>query len=232
MKYMGGKSGLAKDLAKVIEGGSKLWEPFCGGGAMTVVLAPQFETVEASDAHEDLILMWQALCKGWEPPNNVTEDEYRALRMAEPSALRGFVGFACSWGGKWFGGYARGSQTSGAARNYADESSRSLLRDVEKAGNVNFSCKSYTDIKPGPGDVVYADPPYAGTTKYSRIFDSDQFWAVAESWASSGALVFVSEYVAPSGWPCVWEKTYTRNMKADAKTAVKVTDKLFFKGPW
>ena len=227
MQYMGGKSRLAKDLARVIGGGGRLWEPFCGGGAMTAALAPQFDSVEASDTHEDLILMWQALKAGWTPPSGVSEADYARLRSCPPSALRGFAGFAASWGGKWFGGYARSG-----ARSHAAESARSLARDVNKLSNVTFSQKSYTEISPLPGDTIYADPPYAGTTGYGKPFDSVSFWRTAESWAKAGALVFVSEYAAPEDWPCVWDKAYARSMKADLVTASRVTDKLFFKSVW
>ena len=228
MRYLGGKSKIARALAGVIGKGETLIEPFCGGGAMTAALAPQFVRVEASDTHEDLILLWKAIQAGWQPPREISEQEYARLKLCAPSALRGFAGFAgASWGGKWFGGYARGG-----GRNYADEAARSLARDVEKISNVTFYHRDYINIKPQPGDVVYADPPYAGTTGYGKPFSSEEFWEVMNYWTILGALVFVSEYKAPDNWACVWEQERTRDMKADTKTAVKVTEKLFFKSLW
>jgi site-specific DNA-adenine methylase len=80
MRYLGGKSAIAADIASFIVANVKdkslLVEPFCGGGAMTVALAPYFQTVQAYDIHEDLILMWQALRQSWEPPEEISESDY------------------------------------------------------------------------------------------------------------------------------------------------------------
>ena len=228
MRYLGGKSKIARQLAMVIGGGSILVEPFMGGGAMTAALAPQFDIVYAYDLHPDLILLWQALQQGWTPPTSVSEEDYICLRDAGPSALRGFVGFAgASWGGKWFGGYARGG-----GRNYADEAVRSLARDILRMGNVILAQADYREIVIPQHATIYADPPYRGTTGYGGAFDSEQFWDTADRWVAEGATVFVSEYAAPSNWECVWEQTRTRDMKAHLTDAAQVTERLFSKGYW
>lgn len=68
MRYQGGKSRIAKALATEIRKRfpttTDIWELFCGGGAMTLALAKAGFRVHASDNHEDLILMWQALMRG------------------------------------------------------------------------------------------------------------------------------------------------------------------------
>ena len=75
-----------------------------------MIRVPSSSHDHASDSHEDLILMWQALMRGeMEPFADVTEVEYAALKTAAPSARRGFVGFGASFGGGWFGGYGRHS---------------------------------------------------------------------------------------------------------------------------
>jgi DNA adenine methylase len=201
----------------------RLIEPFMGGGAMTAVLAPSFKSVDAFDINNDLILMWQALKTGWEPPHEISEEQYKELKNAKPSALRAFAGFGgASWGGKWFGGYARGD-----GRNYADESARSLMRDIQRMQNCTFQCLDYRKIQPCFGDVVYADPPYAGTTEYRDTFDSTQFWETMKMWAMDGVDVFVSEYRAPPIWKTIWQEERTRDMKSKFTNAEKVTEKLF-----
>ena len=225
MRYLGGKSKIAKRLAAVIGGGHVLVEPFVGGGAMTAALAPSFETVLAYDSHPDLILMWRALQNGWVPPRTITEAQYTDLRRDMPSPLRAFAGFAgASWGGKWFGGYARGG-----TRNYADEAARSLLRDIQRMKNVTFACADYKSAPVYSGDVVYADPPYADSTGYGGQFDNAEFWRIAGEWADIGARVFVSEYQAPADWTCVWSVERTRDMKAHMTDAIRVTERLFTK---
>ncbi len=104
MRYQGGKSRIAFHIAAKIREMyptvSEIWEPFCGGGAVTLALAKAGFKVHASDSHEDLILMWQALMRGeTEPFADVTEAEYVALKTAAPSARRGFLGFGASFGG-------------------------------------------------------------------------------------------------------------------------------------
>ena len=43
--------------------------------------------------------------------------------------------------------------------------------------NVTFTCLDYRDVEIPDEAVVYADPPYRGTTGYSTgEFDSDCFW--------------------------------------------------------
>lgn len=110
MRYQGGKSRIAKALATEIRKRfpttTDIWELFCGGGAMTLALAKAGFRVHASDNHEDLILMWQALMRGeTEPFVDVTREEHARLKHAEPSARRGFVRFGASFGGDFFGGF-------------------------------------------------------------------------------------------------------------------------------
>lgn len=118
MQYQGGKSRIAGAIAAKIRelhpAATEIWEPFCGGGAVTLALAKAGFRVHASDNHEDLILMWQALMRGeTEPFADVTEAEYATLKTALPSARRGFVGFGASFGGQWWGGFARRRFSSG-----------------------------------------------------------------------------------------------------------------------
>lgn len=226
MRYLGGKSRIAKKIAKVILEKTPhrevLIEPFMGGGAMTATLAPHFNKLVANDLSEDLILMWRALKEGWEPPQDVSLEEYNNQKAAKASALRGFVGFGGTWGGKWFGGYARGGN-----RNYYDESRRSLLRDIRKMQNVDFSNLDYRELAIPLNAVVYADPPYQGTTGYKDSFDHEAFWKAMSAWAKDGATVFVSEYSAPQDWVSVWEHTSPRSMKSDLVNTVRVTEKLW-----
>ena len=233
MRYMGGKSRIAKEITKVmLELSDKrevYVEPFLGGGAVAEHMCPHFEAKYLSDAHEDLMLMWQALLEGWEPPEVVTPAEYAALRDAEPSALRGFVGFGGSFGGKWFGGFAKGGfQANGEPRNHQAESKRNLLKGAAKLRGAKVSAAGYQTLPTVPAaPLIYCDPPYAGTTSYSTdSFDSAAFWAKAQEWAEKGADVFVSEYSAPEGWDCV----YVRDLKVSTNTADNrhtATEKLF-----
>jgi DNA adenine methylase len=205
MRYIGGKSRQSRDFVPAILQHTpfrdRLIEPFVGGGAMLGALAPHFHSVMAGDGHLDLALMWRDLANGWLPPTELTEAEYQSLRHQAPSALRGFAGFGCSFGGKWFGGYHHPDKRW--PRNIASVTGDNLRKIVASLPDKRlFLHQDYRWWTPGPGDVVYADPPYRGGSTFAGLesFDHDEFWDVAAHWSKSGAHVFVSEYTAPDGW--------------------------------
>lgn len=206
MRYLGGKERIAATIADFIlsqKGSRTIYvEPFIGGGSVYSRLAPRFETAYGSDAHACVVAMWQAVQGGWEPPSTVSHDLYCELRESnDVSALRGVVGFGCSFGGKWFGGYARCSRGT----NYALAAKKSIARKAP--GMVGtISCRDYRDYRPSTRSLVYCDPPYADTTVgYTGVdaFDSDEFWSTMRAWRDAGALVFVSEDKAPDDWTSV-----------------------------
>lgn len=185
---------------------------------MFATVSEHFETAIGSDANQDLILLWQALAAGWQPPSTLTREEWKDLRVAEPSALRAFAGFGCSFGGKWFAGYARPDKRSRDKHCYADTAARGLLRKLSTMHpNPEFHHGSYDAWSPGAGTLVYCDPPYASTTTYGAVdaFDSERFWKVAESWAEAGSSVFVSEYAAPAPWREVWSAPVQISLKVE-----------------
>jgi site-specific DNA-adenine methylase len=195
---------------------TEIWEPFCGGGAVTLALAKAGFKVHASDSHEDLILMWQALMRGETKPfMDVTEAEYASLIQTSPSARRGAVGFGASFGGGWFAGYAR---TEG--RVFIQESFRncSRLHDLD----ITFTLADYTST---PDHVlVYADPPYQGTKPYkgAPAFDHAAFW----SWVRRRqGPTFVSELSGPDDIDIVWRKQH-KSQNASNSPTTKATAKV------
>jgi len=142
---------------------------------------------------------------GWIPDTGVSEEQYRAIRNDPeryPPEIVAFVGFGCSWGGKWFGGYARGN-----GGDYSAMTCRTLMRQRDQIYGTRFYHADYRYL-PQIDAVWYFDPPYAGTTGYQSTFDSIAFWQYVNGIKSP---VFVSEYKAPPQWKIVWEKTtYTK----------------------
>lgn len=202
MQYRGGKAKIAKNIVKAINAdqdlrGRMIVEPFVG--AMN--LAEQWlrfgaSKLRASDMSEDIAALWRAGVAGWDPPNEVTETEYKIAKGEPPSPRRTFISYACSFAGKEWGGYARGRWVSceREARRFREKAhaARELRAEIH-AGD-------YREFSVPPMAIVYADPPYVGAEGYGkRPFDSDAFW----TWAavvSAYAHVYVSEYVAPAGW--------------------------------
>jgi len=230
MRYQGGKSRIAAEIVKTIQTLTterEIYEPFCGGGAVTIALAKAGFRVYASDSHEDLILMWQAILAGDATVSaDVTEEEYQQLKTAAPSARRGFVGYGTSFGGKWFGGFARGGGS-----NYAATSRRSSEHILSCNPLPTFRHADYTET---PDHVVaYLDPPYAGTTSYKSAgkFDHDAFW----SWVSrrQGAT-FISELSCPLDLPVVWRKQHKSQNASNSPTSkgaaiIEREERLYYK---
>lgn len=237
MKYLGGKCRLAKEIAgylNYLRKPQQLYiEPFVGAGWI-------LERIErgpnmACDVHPQLIAMWKALQQGWQPPIVVTRKEYEEAR-AGLSELheQAFIGFGCSYGGKWFGGYA---QDGYGERNYCNEAKCSLEQKIcNIAKDTEFFCCSYIRLNPPSDSLIYCDPPYAGTTKYkdTESFDSDLFWWTMNLWARHSTVV-VSEYQAPKGWKCVGlnrVKTSIKHFRPIGKEEeCKRTEKLFIRQP-
>ena len=213
-------------------------EPMIGGGSVFFELAPHFQKSYGGDLQEDLILMYQALADGWVPPDTVTEEEWRELRDSPPSALRAFAGFGCSFGGRFFEGYARDAK----GHNYAARSRERLMAYSDTLETITippfFVHGDYDEWRPIPGCVVYLDPPYAGTKGYSSkrsgvpAFNHDAFWKTAAEWVTvRGAHVFVSEFAAPEGWTPVWERERSVGVGTTSGASyTKKTDKLFVYG--
>lgn len=201
MQYLGGKRRLAPAIAGYINRRLKYrqpyWEPFCGACNVIALIDKDRERV-ASDLHPDLILLWQALQQGWQPPSELSREEYQRLRSAAPSALRAFAGFGCSFGAKWFGGYAfEDRKRDRGNRCYPDAARRSLLRLVSSLEGVLFKREDFFTASVPSGWFIYCDPPYVGTQGYSLgDFDSVAFWERVRL-LSQANVVLVSESVAP-----------------------------------
>lgn len=230
MQYQGGKERIAQRLADVMlehrADETTYLEPFMGGCSVLARMAPHFSQVSAGDSLPELVAMWSAASAGWAPPEVVSRETYAALKAAnDPSdPMTGFAAFGLSFGGKRWGGYAsnrRGDDFAGAAR-------RGVIAKAARLTQVRFACAGYEAWAPGEGSLVYADPPYAGTTGYAGTdpWHADKFWATMSSWSRSGARVFVSEYEAPPGWVSVWSRSKRMTLEKGDNLRV-ATEHLF-----
>lgn len=230
MQYMGGKARIARRVVRaIVDDGAptdRWFEPFVGGGNVMEHAAPVFGKCFGTDAHLDLIMMWRAVRDGWRP-GDVTRELYAELRNSEPSALRGFVGFGASFGGKWFGGYGYsprdGDLWKVSARTVARQAS------VFQAYDVRFGQSLFGDYTPPAGTTVYCDPPYANTTGYSTGgFDHRSFYRTLSEWTRNGVRVYVSEYTTPVEVPfeVIWSHEKKMPLSKGSNDRV-ASEKLF-----
>ena len=239
MQYMGGKSRISKQIAEVlnsaIDRGTPFVSLFCGSCAIESKV--QADVKILNDKHPYLIAMWQALQNGWTPPDVVTKEEYYRVKanMDENPALTGFVGFGCSFGGKWWGGYAKdkrgddycGQAKRGLLRNYAGNAKSTLAKDMSGLQSATFTCLDYHDVEIPDEAVVYCDPPYANTTGYTvGQFDTDEFWNYMRQ-LSKRCDVYISEESAPDDFECVWSQELTRTLDFNKSNQPKKVEKLF-----
>lgn len=228
MRYQGGKSRIASEIVSAMKEREsnplEIWEPFCGGGAVTLALAKAGFKVHASDNHVDLILMWQALARGETAPfADVTEEEFKSLKYAPPSARRGFVRFGGSFGGDFNGGYGRHHRGEGDPKRQFvwQDSQRSLQKFKPYLSQITWYHQDFSSVPDTA--LVYADPPYAGVYAYQgRGFDHALFW----HWVKSRqGPTFVSELAGPDSLEIVWRKGH-KSLAACNAPANKETSKI------
>lgn len=221
MRYVGNKRRIAKEILPIILANRKpnqyFIEPFCG--SCSIIQEVENPRI-ATDNNYYLIELLKWIQKGYKPPNIVTEEEYNRIKKdikegwvtyVKPpwyDAYIGFVGFCCSFGGKWFGGYCRGVDNKGNPRNFAAEQVRDLMKQTPKLKGIDFRCCDYRDLEIPQNSLIYADPPYKNTTKYStsKDFDHDKFYQWCRDKYKEEHQIFISEYEMPNDFVCVWQK--------------------------
>lgn len=231
LQYFGGKTKVSNQIVNYLESVRKenqvYIEPFVGGG---IICSKMSGERKAYDYNEYLIEMYKAVQGGYELPNSISEEEYRYIKdhKDKDKALTGFVGFGCSFAGKWFGGYARGH---GGKLGYADTSKRSLLKKMDAMKDVMFAYADYKTLS-FKDCLIYCDPPYDNTTKFTGTpdFDSREFWDVMRIWSKNND-VYISEYVAPKDFECVLEMPTKIDIRNKNNRMEKRVEKLFvYKG--
>lgn len=230
---MGSKNRIAKHILPIMLAERKpdqWWvEPFVGGANM-------IDKVEGNrigaDSNEFLIKALRLIRD--EPttiPDLITEEDYqKAKDKMVLNGLTGFIGFAMSFGGKWFGGYRRDvAGTKGCIENMKTQTRRSKQNAINQSKylkGVKFINSDYKSLDLPQNSLIYCDPPYKGTTKYKDGFDHTEFWQWCREKAFEGHTVFVSEYNAPEDFECIWQKGITSSLTKNTG-AKRGVEKLF-----
>lgn len=242
MKYMGSKNRLSKELAPIIQ--SYVDQPWCKGylepfvGGANMIDKIRCERKFGSDINKYLISLLQHVqANPKDLPTIITEQEYKKVMVNKDNYedwYIGFVGFCCSFGAKFFGGYARGKTDKGACRNYALESYKNLNKQAPNLRNIKFKCCDFQEINKIKNFVIYCDIPYRNTTKYSESnFPYDKFYGWCRD-LSKDNVVLISEYDMPNTFRCIWSKKTSVNFdssRTSGDIANKRVEKLFiYKG--
>ena len=226
---MGGKTLLGKEISQVLKQHCSnnikgYLEPFCGSLGVTKYMVDDYYCV-VSDIHPDLIMLWNEVKDGtFVYPEEITKEEWLKYKVSPPSAMRAFYGFGLSFGGMWFSSYA---PLYSRSKSVLNETINSIKRQEQYIKKINeiIHC-SYDTHKP-EGMLIYCDPPYKNTEKYSNgKFDSNKFWETVRHWSKNN-IVIVSEFEAPDDFKCIWEKE--RKVRINQKNPKIKIEKLFMK---
>ena len=227
MQYFGGKSKVSRQIVDYLESVRKenqlYVEPFVGGG---IICSKMSGNRKAYDFNEYLIEMYKAVQKGYELPSCISEQEYKYIKAHkdENKALTGFVGFGCSFAGKWFGGYARDGRKK---YDFAYTAKLGLLKKMSTMMDVDFEYANYKDLS-FEDCIIYCDPPYNGKTQAygTGNFNTEEFWKVMRLWSKNND-VYISEYVAQDDFKCVLEIPTRIDIRNRNNKMEKRVEKLF-----
>lgn len=225
---MGSKNRIAKHILPIILRDTKpsqyVVDPFCGGCNF-------IDKVDgnriASDAFYPVVQAMNLIKNDLDkiPKNNIefTESDYKEIKDQPDHELYGYVGFALSYGGKFYGGVCRDSK---GRRDYVKESYYNALKQSEKLNGLPIFNLSYLDLFVPDKSIIYCDPPYLNSTKYKIDFDHEVFYNWCREMSLKGHSVFVSEYQMPDDFTCVWEKEMVSSLTKDTGSK-KGVEKMF-----
>ena len=239
MQYVGSKNRISKELAPIIQSyitddTVAYIEPFVGGANMIDKI--KHHNKIGSDIHKELIALLNYTKENSNLfPNTISEETYKHVKnnIGEyEDWFVGLVGFAGSFGAKYFGGYAKGFKADKTTpRNYSNEAINNLKKQSPNIQDVDFKVASFLDYNPNDYKdcVFYLDPPYRNTLKYSTDeFPYEEFY----KWAmelSKNNTVLISEYNMPeNNFECIWMKDVKVSVsgQGDIKNRARV-EKLF-----
>lgn len=154
MHYVGSKKRMKNDLLQIFskyrKKGQLYIEPFVGGcNSIDIMENPRW----GNDSHYELIEMFRAIQKGWIPPDKITEEDYYSVKENRDKihpALVGFVGFCCSFGGKYWGGFGRRE----GQKSTCQQNRTVLLKQAPLLRDIRLTNMNYLDMK-YPGIASY-----------------------------------------------------------------------------
>lgn len=184
LKWVGGKRGLLDELISAMpEEYGAYYEPFVGGGALMMSVAPSLDghSTHISDLNGDLIDVYTAIR---DDPDAVmthldaliadySEAQYYAVRASlrnGPVAQRAARFIYLNKTG--YNGLVRYNRRGAYNVPWGHKKSltTSMVYDRENVlalsellHDVDVRCQGYQDCHPDTGDFVYLDPPYAST---------------------------------------------------------------------
>lgn len=212
MRYIGGKHRQGKIIAEVLRphvADAIYVEPFCGALGTARHMAGNATNMILSDVSAPVVALWQGLSQYTEEelqhllPDTISEETYAAVRACPtdfPDWMEAYVAVGMSFGGKWWGGYARDPRTN--VNPFAARLKKAVIAkcvDIQRCESITWDSGSYSGLFIPDRAVIYCDPPYADKTVgyESKNFNHLLFWAWCRYQVENGAMVLATEFNAP-----------------------------------
>jgi len=218
--YQGSKRRLAPRILACVEGRrfERLFEPFAGSAAITIAAAARDIAGEyrVSDTLGPLVLLWQAVIGApqeladryeaiWQA-QHLAPDHYDRVRDSfnadgDPAELL-YLLARCVKNAPRFN--AQGAFNQSADKRRAGMKPATARRNIAAAselllGRAEASCAEVEDAleAAGPGDLVYLDPPWEGTTvgsdkRYHQGFDRERLVQLLDDLDARGVPYLLS----------------------------------------
>ena len=214
MRYLGSKNRIAKYIVPIIQskinglvGCNGYLEPFVGGA--NIIDKIQCEHKYGYDNNQYLIALLNHIRDFPEDiPQNITETEYNYVKNNPDENQDWYVGLVgfCSFGAKFFGGYRRSYNKDGTLKDETIGVMNNLRKQAPNLQGIEFQCCDFRNIPTNISNfVIYCDPPYRNTTKYSTgNFSYEEYYQWCKM-MSKNNIVLCSEYWMPDDFECIWE---------------------------
>jgi len=243
---MGSKNRISKEILKFIEPyfdkDKNYYEPFVGGANMIDKIPPNsFKNIIGSDYNRYLIALLNYMktdneieYEFMEKDDYYNNHKYPFHKDNENYIEKhydwyiGYIGFTKSFSGKFMDSYSGiCKRKNGRLENYQKEKHNNIIKQRENIKHIEFIHSDYKELDIEDNSVLYLDPPYNNTGKYSTgldIFHEELYEWVKDLVYNKNCIVFISEYNMPEEFECVYEKRLS-NSGAFGKT--KDTEKLY-----
>ena len=213
VKWAGGKRSLVPDIVKILPDFRDYWEPFVGGGAVFFALDSRIRRAHLSDVNLELMLAYKMLLKRPESvlealreherkhnPRHYLHVRNKQHDQQDPVLLVArfiYLNKTCYNGLYRVNKKGRFNVPIGRHKKPLICDADNLMAVSQVLEKAELAVRSFSEIKPKVGDLVYCDPPYDGTfTGYTGSgFDESDQKALRDAcaqWRDSGVHVIVS----------------------------------------
>lgn len=261
LKWAGGKSQLLPTLIKHMPKGSRLVEPFVGGGAVSFALSPGVRSW-INDINPELMSLYKVveeypyeLMKALEVYRlQYSEKFYYELRQSVPQDFIEQAARTIFLNKAGFNGLYRVSSKGKFNVPFGKRLKcpelfvyNNLLAISARLANMTKSCQDFTQVIAacGHGDVIYCDPPYypvgdKSFTQYAAtkfgLEEHTQLRDCLESAVSRGASILISNSNTPTVRSLfkdfqIIEVTNSQSIGCDPKSRGSISELLIRKQP-